>query len=167
MINKIKIILLLIPIACFSRTFDENFSSIIDSYKTNFEEDGQIKIIFSNDYKKDLKMSAKKDAKILLLFFPENCGLSFFAKSQNHFLSIDEVRDYISSAGFKIINFQIISEIAHFKDFNDMNSFYLKYFNEKADYELVENKFANHQYDYFFPIKFCLVTLEKDNFLPF
>ena len=162
MINKIKIILLLFPIVCFSMTFDENFSSIIDSYKNYFEEDGQIKILFSDDYKNDLKESSLKESKILFLFFPENCGLSLFAKNQSHFLNINEVRKYATSIGFKITNFQIISEIAHFKDFSDMNSFYLKYFNAKADQELLENKFANHQYDYFFPIKFCLLSLEKN-----
>jgi len=163
MINKIKLILWIFPAFCFSMTFEENFSQILDSYKENFSQNDESKIFFSNNLKNDLKEISEKKTDILLLFFPDNCGLSLFIKDQNYFESIREVRDYVTSIGFKVTQFQIISEIAHFKNFSEMNDFYLKYFKKKADYELVENRFANHQGDYFFPIKFCLIRLKKNN----
>jgi len=161
MLNKTKLILLMLPIFCFSKTFDENFSLVIDSCEQNFSETHQVKILFSGNCKNDLKEASEKEIGVLLLFFPENCGLNLFTNNQSYFENINEVRNYVATIGFKITHFQIVSEIAHFKDFNDMNNFYLKYFNEKASNELVENRFANHQQDYFFPIKFCLAKLEK------
>ncbi len=162
MLNKIKLILSIFPVLCFSMTFDENFSQITNSYKEIFYTKGDVKIFFSNDFKNDLQKASEKNTDILLLFFPQDCGLSLFTKDQSCFESIKEVRDYVASIGLKVTNFQIISEIAHFKNFNEMNDFYLKYFKKKADYDLVENRFANHHGDYFFPIKFCLVKLKNN-----
>jgi hypothetical protein len=160
--NKLKLVLLLFPIFCFA-SFKDNFSLVIDYYKNLLSNKNEIKIIFPKDYKKDLKKAIINDKEMLFLFFPKNCGLDLLLKDKSFFEDIKSVRSFIESLGCKITHFQIISEVAVFKNLNEINNFYLKFFDQKIDLNLLESRFLNHNEDYFFPIKFCSIKLKKQN----
>jgi len=161
MINKMKLALLILPIFCFSMTFEENFSLMTEHYINSFSSDNEIKIIFPKNYKEDLNKKFIKGDRLFILFFPSNSGFNLLVKNKKNFKDVQSVRKYAISHEFKITHFQFISDIANFKNIHEINDFYLKYFDQRVDPELVEKTMSNHFENYFFPIKYCIMKLEK------